>query len=403
MASSKIAWIAVVGNTVYNITDVNISRDTGKTNTASFTNFSMIEAGTYLYITTKEKSALKDVNAPFNGFVTKCKGKNGVYDIACEDASGLLKTIKAQAQIESGFTPNIVIRPVRSNKHRNTIKEYLGYIIANGADGLNQANQAISFEDKNNLGNTTKIPYTDIDLPVISINHMSLGGAIRKLLVDVCHLVTWYKYIPGGSNGLAGSITVSYGLYRDRKVVSNDEYIMANEMVDSIEYPLVDCVTVLNTDVTKFATVGDPLSKKCVTYKLDGTYNTQEMEHIAGQILNDRKIKRLQYKVTFPPGTGLTFKEGDYFGGLGDATLGEANMPYKQGTYTPGATIDVWQMRRINVTSSGTDVYVGDTYRTVFDMYSDKLNEVDGLSATTEELTASTTIVIDPPTPVDGT
>lgn len=376
---NSITWQVYRNGTNTIITNVRVTKSTGKVGTANFRCIYPFDKDDYIEISLKSNPT----KVVFKGHIIKVTGKNSQYDHYCEDISGILKGIKLLSTTQSGFIAPIIIRPVSSTGHRYTINEIVNLIVGRGTGKCNQSSQVITVHPSGNIGSGTKIPDTDTNIPAMQFSHMSVGKALSKFLVDTLHLNVWYDY------NRNGTVDVTYGKYRKPIILNiKEEYIMENSLHDSVDFPQTDGLYLINSGTDENfiqVQVGDVTSKHVVTYKTETDFNEKEMLQLANKIFNDRKVTRKKYRITFPPGSGLHFNPGDYFNGIGDSTLGDSNMDYKLDN--GGDNKDVWQIYNIEFSDSGTVVFVGDTYKTIFDIYQDTLSEIDGIYTATNEVT----------------
>ena len=136
----------------------------------------------------------------------------------------------------------------------------------------------------------------------------------------------------------------------------------------------------------------DPVLGTTIQYKFDSDMNNIMLNSMAAKIHKDLQVNRNTYKVKFPAGT-VKFKDGDVFTGLGDSTISPA-MPYKDNVdYDPltDPSDAVWQINEMTITNEYTEVLVGPSYFSVFDLYKTKLNKVTiGATIPTDDHSIST-------------
>jgi hypothetical protein len=111
------------------------------------------------------------------------------------------------------------------------------------------------------------------------------------------------------------------------------------------------------------------------------------LTEIAKRIYNDLQLADTdKYKVVFPPGTGLKFCENDVFGGKNGYGLGDkTTTPQMEPRILDGIPItsdpgkQLWQIKDLTITDKYTEVVVGPSYRSTFDLYGEYLRPVDGV------------------------
>jgi hypothetical protein len=130
-------------------------------------------------------------------------------------------------------------------------------------------------------------------------------------------------------------------------------------------------------------------------YRIDGNYSQNELNAIAWRMLYERNYNSSGgYILTFPS-VATKFKEGDYFDGLGDITI-VPPMPYKSGEdLDPAwdARDSVWQISQVEIKDNTTYVTVNSTYKTLFDLYRDKISEVKSTNPRTDEVNRSSGVI----------
>ena len=109
------------------------------------------------------------------------------------------------------------------------------------------------------------------------------------------------------------------------------------------------------------------------------------MDSMAKKIHKDLQSDRTTYKVVFPAGR-VKFRDGDVFTGLGDSTISPV-MPYRDDTdYDPLTDTNdtVWQIKDMTITTDYTEILVGPSYFSVFDLFKSTLKIVPEAPIPTE-------------------
>lgn len=268
-------------------------------------------------------------------------------------------------------------------------------------------------------------------LPTLMISELSLYESYYKLFNSICGFKVWYNAVEEGSllchidYGFIrskyhseeefptlrldeGQYSENYGLDYHTSGILLDiarEYIVDTKRIDNnkVREPVDEVSVYSNNNNLKGYYINTDVSfpSTSVVYQVQGNYGIDELNWLAERIYNDRRLSDATYKVIFPPGC-IRFKDGEYFGGdsdqpakygIGDSTI-QPIMPFRYGQdYDPRSdpSDSVWQINEIIMTPEKTEVTVGSSYITIFEMFKDKLTEVKkGTDVTTETRTYRT-------------
>jgi hypothetical protein len=230
-------------------------------------------------------------------------------------------------------------------------------------------------------------------LPSNIISGKPIGKALDDFLENTCGFKTWFDRING---------KLEYGFIRDKITIDpSKESIMSTEKMDdenALPYK-PNIVVVWSSDGhtkeywPKAAFADGKIT--IMNFKLSSNNFAGSLEAFAERIYNDAQVNTDIFKVRFPPGT-TRFKEGDWFSGLGDQTITHP-MEYKTGEdlnplVEPGDT--VWRITDVVITEAGTDIVVGPSYYSIFDLYKTSLSPVDSVPTTTETINKHSSVYI---------
>lgn len=316
----------------------------------------------------------------FYGIVQETpNASDGTFEYTCIEIGDILKR-KMIAKIGTGLFKTRVIIPNPFKKNYFTIQQMVQLILAFYNTGkLYNYDPGVGVCNEPTLASSKKIPGRAVWLPPQMFSGKSIAMALEDFLMKQCGLYTWYDSASG---------KLGYGFLRDAiSLDSQKEFIEMTKRTHSYQADYETDYIVLwdNTGghCAKAGTISD--SGRCIQFKLNSNLTDQSLKEFAVRIKSDITESRDTYQVTFQAGT-VRFQEGDYFTGLGDETT-TVEMLYRSGadidpTETPGNS--VWQIKEITITETSTEVIVGSSYFSVFDVYQDELKRVDGVPATTE-------------------
>ena len=326
----------------------------------------------------------------FYGIVKEVKNnKDGTYQTECIEIGDILNR-KLCARTGAGlFKPRIKIsNPYKGN---NLTVEQMTKIIMqfyNSAPiyGYNPG-WGIP-KGSGDFAQSEYMPGKKTYIPPQVLSGMSIGKALTTFLTNQCGLSFWFTTKDG---------LLEYGFVRDPITLDPEwEFIEYNEKVEgnSTEYD-VDYVVVHNNAGNDFRYGGNASGGgKMLQYKLNTDLLDRQLQEYADRVYQDLKVNDDTYRMTFQAGT-VRFREGDYFTALGDLTL-STPMPYRDQldtnpTDNPGDS--VWQIKEMIISETKTEVIVGSSYYSIFDIYKDSLKRCDGVPAPTDDVTKNGTWV----------
>lgn len=223
----------------------------------------------------------------------------------------------------------------------------------------------------------------------------TIGKVLSQFVESTCGMYSWFNE--------KNSSAFEYGFYRDAITIEPAiTYIRATEKIsdDNTFNYSPDVVVVWNSDasekkqfpeVLEFASFPTGMIT-VMHFKWSSNLATGQLQSFAQRIYEDSMIRKPSYKVVFPPGV-VKFKEGDYFTGLGDHTIQEP-MEWMHGVATASVFTKVddwlWQIKNVIITNETTEVTVGSTYRSIFDIFKNTLSTVDGIPSVTETIDETT-------------
>ena len=319
----------------------------------------------------------------FYGLVKEVKqAQNGTFVINCIEigellyrkqcakvGAGLFKTrikIPNPYKISTYLTIEQITKLIMTFYHTGKIKNYdPGWGVCTSAD----------------VGASQYLPGKDIYLPPQMLSGMSVGKALDTFIINQCGMNIWYDSASG---------RMEYGFVRNAiSLDSKKEFIESTEKMNSSTHDFkADYVVLWNNTSTQRKTYPpDPaVTDTGIQYKIGSDLLDQALEAFAERIYRDMQQSRDMYRVRFQAGTAR-FQDGDFFTGLGDETT-KHPMPYRTGsdsnpTEDPGDS--VWQIKEMIITDKYTEVIVGSSYFSVFDLYKDALKRIDGVPTPTEE------------------
>jgi hypothetical protein len=345
-------------------------------------------------------------NNIFVGYVTDCNpGNDGVYSVECIEQSDLLYRSIAIAPGDLIFRPRIIIRTPDGNNSDYTIGRMVTAILSyfvgktdwTPGTGISRSRTLDSNSSVVDVSGLTTVPgMDDIKIDTQVLSGISVGKALTAFLCSQCGLYVWYDYRNAG--------LLEYGFMRDKITIDpTTEVIEHNYLVSSgTEDHNIEGVVIVNVDGSHIGTAGlVTAGSNIVMYQLASDKLDTTLDMMAAKILEYNTGSNTRtYKLTFPAGT-VRFREGDWFDGIGDATVsgGEtAWMEYKSGEdFDPinDSADSVWQIKEMTITNTGTEVIVGSSFYSILDVYKDKITKVrDGIPAPVDSYTVSTKEII---------
>lgn len=372
-------WYAKMDGSYHRIFGINVDKSFDKPDIATFTTvYSGIAKNKVVELYVKQ---LGMDNRIYIGIITSIDSvnKGSTFRIGLQELSTQLYNVYIKYTDKRGFfRPKIQIRNPDQDGYKMKVSEYINRILK--YDTPNKTVTSANLAPKNDTKlNGTNIPYTTTQLPNFPLSFMTVGTALDKFIKDICGLHYWFDYT-NNSDSNRDTFPLLFGSERDIRTIdadpssSNYMLITSNGLIGSQAlYPISWVIlTSRNTDV--YGIAGNKSGKYGVVYKIDGNFAQKELVAIATRILRDRQNEALssKYKVTFPLTSMATWNAGDVFSGLGDSTI-DPVMPYRKNTDT-----NKWQIFDMNISDGSIEVVVGGTYISVFDVYRDRLQVVDG-------------------------
>lgn len=373
----------------FEVWNTNISKSLYVKNTAQFDYSESILKDSFVVmekyggITGAEKNV-------FFGIVTDCENnRDGTFIIKCKECCDLLyRGVCSQGGVLGFLYPRVII----PNPDPDTGSDIPISLMVNricqyyeSKAGYGKFTPGYGIDRTGALGDSIYLPGHEEDKTKISTQIMScisVGTALTNFLYHQCGFFVWYNYNTGGR--------LEYGFLRDR--IDLD---LAKEVVEKTDLISTNSEDIKPDGVIVFDSKGEynghageiGNDKHVIVYNMSDSKFDSALSAIAEKILELYSVDLSSYSVRFPAGT-VRFKEGDYFGGLGDQTVEKHAMEYRSGDdadplETPGNS--VWQIKEITITEKGTTATVGTSYVSVLDIYKSILQRNrDGIVAPTE-------------------
>lgn len=371
------------------INNVKINTTVQQLNRATFTTLNKVyNSGDIIHIYCETEPT----NACFFGIVNDEPRKNSdfTYTYECIEIAVLLDRVSCAKMGTGLFKPRVKIpNPYKGQK---LLLEQIVACIIN----LYKASMISGYDPKWGIdrtgkwGKLGKIPKDGkvedlLDIPSQVLSGMTILKALDNVLIEQCGMYTWFDNNTGA---------LEYGFLRTPITIDplKDVIVMTTESTSYSE-DFTPVNVVLYDSVGRYVTYpNDPVLGTTIQYKFDSDMNNIMLNSMAAKIHKDLQVNRNTYKVKFPAGT-VKFKDGDVFTGLGDSTISPA-MPYKDNVdYDPltDPSDAVWQIKEMTITNEYTEVLVGPSYFSVFDLYKTKLNKVtNGAPIPTDDHSIST-------------
>lgn len=382
---SKISFICDSDAGQLNIFDVKIHESLNDINTALFSTLNQkLEKNSFVQI-----FLTNGTTSIFSGYVINVSdGRDGVYKHECVELGKCLYDIPVVNTKGGLFKPRAVIHNPISGKGYLKIQEYVSLILS-----FYESHPKFSFYQPGSgvcrarsLSGSTEIPGQPAKLPPVLLSGTYIGKALDDFLENICGFHVWFDRQSG---------RVEYGFIRDKIVINPKNEIILSTVkmndTNALDY-IPDRVFVWSNDGVEWGCY--PRSQLAsgkhtqMSFKLSTNAFTGGLDAFAKKIYDDAHVTTDIFRVTFPPGT-IRFKEGDYFDGLGDQTVSYP-MEYKYGDDADPLTNprdSVWKITDVIITEKGTDVIVGPSYYSVFDIYRTSLSPVSTVPAVTETIT----------------
>lgn len=240
------------------------------------------------------------------------------------------------------------------------------------------------------VGTKTTIPGKDVRLPSLVLSGNTVYKAINRLVEDICGMYTWFNNNTGA---------LEYGYLRNLVTIdpAKDYITMSEESSSYTEDFAPNNVQVCDNNAQQYQIYPNPpVPGSTIQYKYNSDLNDGMLTEMAKRIHADLNVaNNKSYKVRFPAGT-VKFRDGDVFTGLGDATISPV-MQYREGDDDDplGTPKDaVWQIKEMTITNEYTEVLVGPSYFSVFDLYKTALAKVSETPAPTESKDIETNEIV---------
>ncbi|HOJ95690.1 MAG TPA: hypothetical protein PK024_02475 [Methanospirillum sp.] len=334
------------------------------------------------------------------GIVKTCEQKtnSNLYRIQINDILEFLTHIRLTSEIKGIFrSGNMIRNPDQTTRQYRTLSEILDIILKKWCKDL-QSDAEIydpyvtlipteAVDKSNTWGTSVFIPNTQNYYPTLMFSDISVIDACKKVICDTANLTMWIDI----DLTKTSPVKLEYGYTRDPIVFEPKEFFVENKVIDpSLVGPPVQAIKLLsnNDEIFGYADIYNNDIKNSfemsstvrtiAIYRVDGNFSQQELNALSARMLYERNHQEnTGYQLTFPE-VIPRFKEGDYFDGLGDSTI-DPPMNYKSGNDVDPATDprdSVWKITEIEVKNNTMYVTVNSTYKTIFEMFQSKIQEV---------------------------
>ena len=382
------------------ISNISIDKSTSKINSGTF------KCSIFIPVSINKVDTVLDLYC--NDYIV-CKGYRvikcaddgqGRYNVDIEEYASALYSypLKSSGSI---FLPNVVITP-KSGALKKTINNIL-YLLTNTYNGSN-GKVKFNIVDINSLGALTHIPLLpNIPIPTLEYGHMMLGTAITSFIRNTLGLEVWFKTTDYSADGSV-TITLSYGFNNSwiTDWVENEGAFIKSEYTEATpnELSVVDKVVVISEDKKSYGVSGIDGGRQ-VNCSIIGNYTSNELTAFATEILKEAGVLYQSYKLIWDGGKCLKYNEGSMFKGLGDQTDKDVNKritwkgweggvkPVLNESYYSAHRNDFWKIKDIRITEVSTEIIIGATKMSIFDIYKNKLTIIDGIEIPKTEVVVS--------------
>ncbi len=373
-------WYARLNGSTFRVFDARVDKSFDKPDVATFNSVYNFEKGAVVELFVKQIGFNKE-DRIYIGHVANCETvkTNKIYKITLQEfAVKIYNIYMAHSDNRGFFRQKLQIRNPDQNGQRLTVNTYINRINSYDAS---HAIKSVSVSSHDSTAYGATIPGTDTELPDFPMAYMSLGTALDKFIKDVLGLHYWFDY---SNTNDPNTFNLVYGRVRDLRTldvaVDSDNYMLINDSSQISQQVIIPVQRVVllskNAEVSGSAGASDnPMYS--VVYKIDGNFSQDTLNSIASRIYTDRAAAEtaLVFKVSFPLTKMATWNAGDAFAGLGDQTSTPV-MPFR----SSGG----WQINDMTITGGTIECVVGGTYVSVFDVYRNRLQIVDGADLPTE-------------------
>jgi hypothetical protein len=341
-------------------------------------------------------SELEQTIPAFIGYIKSVKvSTGGMVSYECSELNSVLYQCAVRNPQAGLFKPRVMIRNPTESGINMSIEQMVQSIMSfyTGHPTI-QYNPGVGISNPDSLGKLKLLPNrsTNIILPTQILSGTDVGTAIDSFLENECGFYTWYGRLDG---------SLQYGYGRDTITLDlNYEVILHSEkQPEDLSLPYKpNNVVVWNSDGSAYKLYPESLPVGNVTvasFRLQTNKLDRNLQAFAEKIWNDLQNDRKTYKVRFPAGI-TRFKEGDMFNGLGDQTIKE-KMVYRSGpdqnpTEDPSDT--VWQIKDVYMCGDYTEVVVGPSFYSIFDLYRDQIQLIHSTPSPTEVEKWDSSVVI---------
>lgn len=291
------------------------------------------------------------------------------------------------------FVPRVQIRnPVSTSVGPRDLKlEEMLKAILTFYETVNEYECKSGIDTSKKYGKDIYIPQTKKKLPPMVMSGMTVGTAVDMLITQNCGLDFWFDR--ENENQLTyGYVNKARQIEVSSETTKTFAPILKTVQVSSAMNDITTDVVVVFNNSGDFQYSG--VGPKTVAFKLNTDVPSLSLQEFASRLYRDLTLDRSQYKVTFPAGV-VCFSENDVFGnddyGLGDSTIRPV-MEWRHGEVDIEANPEIqdsplWQIKDVVITSTYTEVVVGPSLMSVFDLFGEAIQPVDGAPTPTETKT----------------
>jgi hypothetical protein len=373
----------------YLINNVKIHADIQSINTASFSTItSTYTKGDIIHI----YCSTDEGNAVFFGIVNEVKSGNKIVNYDCIEIGDLMSRVAVSKSTSGLFKPKVMIKnKLDDGKTKRPLSSFISTILKfysiNPVSSFNNFGVGV---DKTGYGNSTDIPgHKGVQIPTQMLSVMSVFKALNRVVEDQCGLRTWYHNNTGA---------LEYGYWRNvYNIDVTKDIIIANEQTYGYSEDFKpNNVIVVDNSGRPSCYPATPVAGTTLKYQYTSDMNDNMIGTLAMQIYTDLNIDdRSVYKVKFPPGC-IKMREGDKFSGLGDQTITPV-MIWRDGSDDDplvDPTDTSWQIKELTITETYTEVVVGPSYFSVFDLYKDAIKKISEAPVQTDTKSVYTSTAV---------
>jgi len=366
--SQNVQFFANIEGTTYPIYNIKLHCSVFKTNVATF---QLRDQDFDQY----DKVSLTCSSVPnkvfFEGFIkSKSNTTSGEIIYECWENGCALYEVKCCNPKPGLFKPAQMVR-TNVNGKRLKVKEVADTILKNNYvdhDLIDFMPSEVTFRS-NVIASLKTIPGrgSNVWLPTQVISGMNVGNALESFLTNQCNLYIWYETNKIETGFIRDKITLNDN-NKSKWFIENSEKISGNDETIKPDYVIVFDV---DGNAKCYPPAGLTGKAKSIAYKLNTSLIDMGLDAYAQKVYEDLVIvDKSKYKVRFPAGT-IEFKEADYFEQIGDLTITPSMNPryYNDSDPLSNPNDSVWQIKEVTIMDDGTDVIIGPSYRSIFDIY----------------------------------